>query len=64
MDSVNRIQVMTNTEAMINGSVSGMADMSKVPKENFNLMRDIYVTDTKKGNENALSSVMDNFNKK
>jgi len=55
---------MTNTEAMINGSVSGMADMSKVPKENFNLMRDIYVTDTKKGNENALSSVMDNFNKK
>jgi len=64
MDSVNRIQVMTNTEAMINGSVSGMADMSKVPRENFNLMRDIYVTDTKKGNENALNSVMENFNKK
>lgn len=64
MDSVNRIQVMTNTEALIMGSTNGLCDMSKVPRENFNLMRDIYVTDTKKGNENALNSVMDNFNKK
>ena len=64
MDSVNRIQVMTNTEAMINGSVSGMADMSKVPKENFNLMRDIYVTDTKKGSKETFNSVVENYNKK
>jgi len=63
MDSVNRIQVMTNTEAMIMGSTSGMCDMSRVPRENFNLMRDIY-EDNKKGNKNnnAFDSVVNNYN--
>lgn len=64
MDSVNRIQVEENTRALLNGSVSGMADMSKVPKENFNMMRDMYAKDTKKKDDNALKSVADNYSKK
>ena len=42
MDTVNRLQVYENTRAMLAGSLSGFADMSKVPKEQFNFMRDIY----------------------
>lgn len=40
MDSVNRIQIAENTKALLVGSMSSFADTSKVPKENFNFMRD------------------------
>lgn len=40
MDSVNRIQVYENTRALLNGSMSGFCDTSKVDKQNFNFMRD------------------------
>jgi hypothetical protein len=41
MDSVARLQIYESTRAMLQGSYSGMCDMSKVPQENFNFMRDI-----------------------
>ena len=69
MDAVNRLQVYENTRALLSGSMSGFADTSKIPQENFNFMRDIYVANTNKdsskgeGNNNAFNSVMDNYNK-
>lgn len=41
MDSVARLQIYESTRAMLTGSYSGMCDMSKVPGENFNFMREI-----------------------
>lgn len=41
MDSVQRLQVYESTHALINGSYSGFCDMSKVPQEQFNFMREI-----------------------
>ena len=41
MDSVQRLQIYESTIALLGGSYSGFADMSKVPKEQFNFMRDI-----------------------
>lgn len=41
MDSVQRLQIYENTRALLAGSMSGFADMSKVPKESFNFMRDL-----------------------
>lgn len=65
MDSVNRSQVIENARAMIMGSTTGMADMSKVPKENFNMARDIYVSDKKdKPDNDAFKSVTDNYSMK
>ena len=40
MDSVQRLQIYESTRALIGGSYSGFADMSKVPKEQFNFMRE------------------------
>lgn len=42
MDSVQRLQVYENSTALISGSMTGMADLSKVPKDEFNFMRDMY----------------------
>lgn len=41
MDSVSRLQIYESTIAMLHGSYSGMCDMSKVPAESFNFMREI-----------------------
>lgn len=45
MDSVQRLQVYENTTALLRGSMSGFVDTSKIPKDNFNFMRDIASTD-------------------
>lgn len=42
MDSVQRLQIYESTRAILGGSYSGFADMSKVPKEQFNFMREIH----------------------
>ena len=39
MDSVQRLQVYESTRALVNGSYSGFADLSKVPKAQFDFMR-------------------------
>lgn len=41
MDSVARLQLYESTIALLHGSYSGMCDMSKIDKENFNFMREI-----------------------
>ena len=42
MDSVQRLQIYESTRALLGGSYSGFADMSKVPKEQFNFMRELH----------------------
>lgn len=65
MDSVNRLQVYENTRALLQGSMSGFADMSKVDRENFNFMRDIYSnnTDTQKQDKNTFEKVVNDYGK-
>lgn len=41
MDSVQRLQIFESTTALLHGSYSGFADVSKVDKEQFNFMREI-----------------------
>jgi hypothetical protein len=41
MDSVQRLQIYESTRALLGGSYSGMCDMSKIPKENFNFFREV-----------------------
>lgn len=41
MDSVQRLQIYESTRAMMGGMYSGMCDMSKVPQEQFNFMREL-----------------------
>lgn len=41
MDSVQRIPTIMSATALINGSYCGMADLSKIPKEQFNWLRDL-----------------------
>ena len=41
-DSVQRIGVIQSSQALLQGGYSGMADLSKVPKDSFNWLRDIY----------------------
>lgn len=41
MDSVQRLQIYESTRALMGGSYSGFCDTSKVPKEQFNFMREI-----------------------
>ena len=43
MDSVQRLQIYESTKALIAGSYSGFADLSKVNKDEFNFMRDIKI---------------------
>lgn len=39
MDSVQRLQVYESTRALLGGSYSGFADMSKIPKDQFDFAR-------------------------
>lgn len=41
MDSVKRLQIYESTRALLQGSYSGFCDTSKLPKEEFNFMREI-----------------------
>lgn len=41
MDDLNRLQVIVNTDALLQGSYSGMVDTSKIPKKNFDWCRSI-----------------------
>ena len=41
MDSVQRISTIVSTTALLNGMYSGMVDTSKIPKEQFNWLRDL-----------------------
>lgn len=43
MDSVQRLQVYESTHALYSGMYSGFVDTSKINKNEFNFMRDIYV---------------------
>lgn len=40
-DEINRLQIIVNTDALLGGSYSGFCDTSKIPKKNFNWMREI-----------------------
>jgi hypothetical protein len=42
MDSVKRLQIYEGTKSLNSGLYSGFADLSKVPKDNFNFFRDTY----------------------
>ena len=41
MDSVQRLQIYESSRALLNGSYSGMCDLSRVDNNQFNFMRDI-----------------------
>lgn len=41
MDAVHRLQIYESSIALLNGSYSGFCDTSKVPKCNFNFMREL-----------------------
>lgn len=41
MDDLNRLQIIVNTDALLNGMYSGFVDTKKIPKKNFDWCRDI-----------------------
>ena len=41
IDSIKRLQVYESTRALMQGNYSGFCDLSKVPKEEFNFMRNV-----------------------
>jgi hypothetical protein len=41
MDSVKRLQIYEGTKSLNSGLYSGFADLSKIPKENFNFFREV-----------------------
>ena len=41
MDSVKRLQIYESTRALLGGSYSGFCDTSKIPREQFDFMRDL-----------------------
>ena len=41
LDSIKRLQIYESTKALTQGSYSGFCDVSKVPKENFNFLRNV-----------------------
>lgn len=43
-DSVQRLQIYESTHAVLNGSYSGFVDTSKIPKNEFNFMRNLKVS--------------------
>lgn len=43
IDSIKRLQIYESTRALTQGSYSGFCDTSKIPKENFNFMRDVNI---------------------
>ena len=40
-DDLNRLQIIVNADALLQGSYSGMVDTSKIPKKNFDWCREI-----------------------
>ena len=44
MDNRQRRQIYESTRALFGGMYSGMCDLSKVDKNEFNFMRDVKVT--------------------
>ena len=40
-DEINRLQIIVQADATLNGAYSGMVDTKKIPKENMNWMREI-----------------------
>ena len=40
-DDLNRLQIIVNADALLQGSYSGMVDSSKIPKKNFDWCREI-----------------------
>lgn len=40
-DDLNRLQILVNSDALLQGSYSGMVDTSKIPKKNFDWTRPI-----------------------
>lgn len=40
-DDLNRLQIIVNSDALLQGSYSGMVDTSKIPKKNFDWCRSI-----------------------
>lgn len=44
MDSVQRLQIYESTRALLSGSYSGFVDTSKIPKEQFDFMRNASLT--------------------
>ena len=69
MDSAARIPATENTRALLVGSMSGFADTSKIPKENFNFMRELYTKDSnedkkdKNGNTATFNNVVKDMKK-
>lgn len=41
INEMNRLQIIVQSDALLQGSYSGMVDTKKIPKDNFNWMRDI-----------------------
>ena len=41
MDDLSRLQVIVNTDALLNGMYSGMIDTKKINKKEFDWCRDI-----------------------
>lgn len=41
IDSINRISAIKHADALLNGCFTGMADLSKIPKDEFNWLRDL-----------------------
>lgn len=52
MDSVQRIPTIVSTTALLQGMYSGMVDTSKIPKEQFNWLRDL--TDENKDHKGVM----------
>ena len=50
INEMNRLQIIVQSDALLQGSYSGMVDTKKIPKDNFNWMRDIE-TDKHSGQE-------------
>ena len=44
LDSIKRLQIYESTRALTQGSYSGFCDTSKIPKEEFNFMRDVTIS--------------------
>ena len=41
MDDLKRLQIIVHSDALLQGSYSGMIDTKKIPKEVFDWMKDI-----------------------
>lgn len=61
MDSVQRLQVYETTIALLRGSYSGFMDSSKIPKKEFDFMRDISIREN--ANIEVSQKQKDAFNK-